>query len=50
MVIFFSPYTVSPGTRFLVIKASSLPLAIKTPEERLVTCFQSIVNTEASTF
>ena len=29
--ILFSPYTASPGTRFFVTKASSLPLATNTP-------------------
>jgi len=31
MLTHFSLYTDSPGTRFLVAKASSLPLIIKTP-------------------
>ena len=29
---FFSPYTVLPGTRFNVTRASSLPRAMKTPK------------------
>ena len=29
--IFFSPYTVSPGTMFFVTSASSFPRAINTP-------------------
>ena len=30
-LIFFSPYTDSPGTMFLVTSASSLPRAMNTP-------------------
>lgn len=32
--ILFSPYTDSPGTRFKVTRASSLPRAIYTPERK----------------